>query len=146
VIMDTTQRTIVVVEDSDEDYYTLRRALDKAGVRNPVVRFSRGDEALRHLGGHDPRDPAFVVLDLNLPGVDGREVLSTLKSDSSLRSIPVVVLTTSDNPRDVDAAYHAGANSFHLKVIDFPEFLETVRTITDYWLDTVLLPTPGGAN
>lgn len=143
---DVLKRSIIVVEDSDEDFYALRRALLKADVKNPILRFSRGEEALVHLnvGGLDA--PAFVILDLNLPGLDGREVLSSLKSDEGLRSIPVVVLTTSDNPTDIESCYRSGANSYHLKVIDFSEFLETVRAIASYWLESALLPSPGGAS
>lgn len=142
---DVTTRSIVVVEDSDEDFFTLRRALAKADVKNPVLRFSRGEEALRHLDGEDA-DPAFVILDLNLPGIDGRAVLATLKSDEKLRTIPVVVLTTSDNPIDVENCYRSGANSYHLKAFEFPRFLETVRVIADFWLEETILPSTGSPN
>jgi CheY-like chemotaxis protein len=142
---DVTGRSIVVVEDSDEDYFTLRRALAKADVKNPILRFSRGEEALEHLDEAGAA-PAFVILDLNLPGIDGRVVLSTLKSDAKLKTIPVVVLTTSDNPVDVETCYRSGANSYHLKAFEFTRFLETVRVIADFWLDATILPAVGSVN
>lgn len=142
---DATTRSIVVVEDSDEDFFALRRALSKADVKNPILRFSRGEEALEHLD-EVGAEPAFVILDLNLPGLDGRAVLSTLKSDEKLRTIPVVVLTTSDNPTDVESCYRSGANSYHLKAFEFPRFVETVRVIADFWLEETLLPPSESAN
>lgn len=143
--LETSRRPILVVEDSDEDFFTLQRAMTKAGVANPVVRFTRGEPALERLrNDRDLAATAFVVLDLNLPGLDGRDVLAILKADSRLRTIPVVVLTTSDNPLDVESCYRTGVNSYHLKVVDFGEFLETVRTIASYWLDSAVLPSAGG--
>src|SRR4051812_31919488 len=102
------KQPIPLVEDSPEDYEATGRALRKAGLSNPIFRCEDGEEALDYLfqrGAYSnpanaPR-PGIVLLDLNLPGTDGREVLSAVKSEESLRSIPVVVLTTSTDDRDV---------------------------------------------
>jgi CheY-like chemotaxis protein len=112
-----------------------------------VRRCCDGDEALDYLhrrggfaaAGGAPR-PAVVLLDLNLPGTDGREVLEHVKGDEGLRSIPVVVFTTSSNPGDVQASYRTGASGFIIKPIRFEELMRAVENLKGYWLDTVALP------
>lgn len=142
---------ILVVEDSDEHYTAVLRAFQKSGVVNPVFRCCDGDEALDYLfhtgrfaepGSAPP--PAVVLLDLNLPGTDGHEVLGRIKADLVLRKIPVVVLTTSDNPADVALCYEAGASSYIIKPMRFEEFLHKVRALKEYWFETVALPTATG--
>ncbi len=137
---------ILVVEDSDEHFEAFRRASRRTGIANPVHRCSDGDEALDYLhrrGAYaDPSAPrpAMVLLDLNLPGTDGREVLHHIKADEELRAIPVVVLTTTSCPDDVQHSYRAGASGFIVKPICFDEFLKAVETLKAYWLNTVALP------
>lgn len=142
---------ILVVEDSDEQYMAVLRAFQKSEVINPVVRCTDGDEAIDYLFHNgrfaDPRaapDPAVILLDLNLPGTDGRDVLERVKSDSRLRKIPVVVLTTSENPGDIALCYRAGASSYIIKPIRFDDFLKKVRALKEYWFETVALPTDAG--
>jgi CheY-like chemotaxis protein len=139
---------ILVVEDSDEHYAAILRAFQKSGVTNPVARCVDGDEALDYLFQEGPFEapgsampPAVVLLDLNLPGTDGHEVLERVKADPDLRKIPVVVLTTSDNPADVALCYDAGASSYIIKPIRFEDFLQKVRALKQYWFETVALPT-----
>ena len=138
---------IMVVEDSPEDFEATLRGFRKAGLKNPVVHCQDGDDALDYLfrrGIHAPPAeaprPAVILLDLNLPGTDGREVLAEVKADESLRSIPVVVLTTSSDERDIQACYQAGANSYVKKPVNLDGFLAAIQRLKDYWLEITLLP------
>jgi CheY-like chemotaxis protein len=142
-----TGRHILLVEDSDVDYETVLRAFRKGNLHNPVVRCEDGDDALDYLyrrnrfaaPGAAPR-PALVLLDLNLPGTDGREVLEEMKSDETLKDIPVIVMTTSSDQRDVERCYKFGANSYVAKPVSFEGYMEAVKRLHGYWFDTVLLP------
>jgi CheY-like chemotaxis protein len=138
--------SILVVEDNPEDFEAIRRAFAHIGLTPAVVRCETGDEALDYLNGRGradgpvPRRPGIVFLDLNLPGTDGRDVLEEIKRTDALRDIPVVVLTTSSNPRDVDACYRAGANSY-IEKPSGPEGMRTLLTrLQEYWFQTVSLP------
>lgn len=139
---------VLMVEDSDEDFEAVRWAVRKLGRELPLLRCADGDTALDWLrgegayAGQAPLWPALILLDLNLPGTDGREVLAELKQDPRLASIPVVVMTTSANPRDVRACYAQGANSYALKPVNFEKFVEQLRLLLDFWLGTALLPQP----
>lgn len=143
----TPNQPILLVEDSPEDYETTERAFRRSGLRNPIVRCADGDEALDYLyrrgeytdPAKSPR-PGVILLDLNLPGTDGREVLSEIKADPSLKQIPVVVLTTSRDDRDVDACYRAGASSYIQKPVDLDGFIKAVERLNGYWFEVVILP------
>ena len=137
-------RPILVVEDSPEDFEATRRSLQRGGLVHPLVHVEDGDEALdylyrRGLYARGATRPRLILLDLNLPGTDGREVLATLKGDDELRQIPVIVFTTSRDRRDIDACYRAGANSYVQKPVDLPEFRRALDTVKAYWFDTVVL-------
>lgn len=142
---------ILVVEDSPEDFETTVRAFRKAGMSNPVRHCVDGDEALDYLfrrGSYAeaqsaPR-PIIVMLDLNLPGTDGHEVLEAVKADAELRRIPIIVLTTSIDPRDVEACYSAGANTYIKKPVNFPGFLEAIGRLRDFWFQIAVLPPGAG--
>ena len=138
---------ILLVEDSPEDFETTQRAFRRSGLKNPIIRCSDGDEALDFLhrrGGYaDPAKsprPGVILLDLNLPGTDGREVLSDIKADPALQQIPVIVLTTSSDDRDVDACYRAGASSYIQKPVDLEGFMKAIERLNDYWFEVVILP------
>jgi CheY-like chemotaxis protein len=139
--------SILLVEDSPEDYEATRRAFRKAGFRHQMLHCATGDDALdflhrrgRYAGPPAAPRPAVILLDLNLPGTDGRDVLAEIKSARTLASIPVVVLTTSADARDVEACYRAGANSYVQKPVDLESFMRIVRRLHDYWFDAVILP------
>lgn len=140
-------QVILVVEDSDEDFEATMRAFRKSEVTRPVRRCSDGEEALDYLlrRGHyalpdqAPR-PSMILLDLNLPGTDGREVLEQIKANEETRRTPVVILSTSSSPRDIDACYRFGANSYIIKPVNFDRFLRSIRTFSEYWFDAVTLP------
>ena len=140
-------QVILVVEDNPDDYEATERALKKSGIRNEIRHCVDGDDALDYLfreGEYsDPEDsprPGLILLDLNLPGTDGREVLHELKSDEKLRNIPVIVLTTSTDERDIEACYAAGANSYMNKRINLVEFVQAIQRLTDFWLEIAILP------
>src|SRR3954447_18071960 len=139
--------TIRMAEDDDDDRLMARDALAEGRVTSDLRFVADGAELLdylRHEGAYaDPASaprPALVLLDLNMPKVDGREALAAIKGDSALRSIPVVILTTSKAEEDVLRAYDLGVNSFITKPVTFAGLVETMTTFAAYWLDTVDLP------
>lgn len=139
-------RPLLVVEDSDEDFTALSRVFRKLSLRNPVVRCADGDQALTYLQGHGQAAgwpavlPALVLLDLNLPGTDGRTVLETLQNDPRLQALPVVVLSTSSNTRDVERCYQLGANGYLTKPIQYAALEAKLRVTLQYWLEASELP------
>ena len=140
---------ILVVEDSVEDFTALSRAFRKNAVPNPVLRCEDGDQALEYLKGQGKHPswpsqlPGIILLDLNMPGTDGRAVLDVLKSDPTLHTIPVIVFTTSTNSADIAECYRLGANSYLTKPIGYPALEEKVRLIIRYWLEASELPLAG---
>jgi two-component system, chemotaxis family, response regulator Rcp1 len=135
---------ILLVEDNEGDVHLTTQALEKAKVRNRVHVVGDGVEAmafLRHQPPHEkaPR-PDVILLDLNLPLMDGREVLQELKNDPALRTIPVVVMTTSSAEEDVIKSYALAANCYVTKPVDLKQFLHVVESIGDFWLQVVRLP------
>lgn len=140
--------TILLVEDNPDDEALLRMALKKNGVTNEVVAVRDGEAALAALlppGGAPGTRPALVLLDLKMPKVGGLEVLAAMRRDPRTRTVPVVVLTTSVEPRDIETAYRAGANSYLRKPVDFAEFTATIKLVGSYWLQLNRPPPPGDA-
>lgn len=143
----TPSQPILLVEDSPEDYEATVRAFRKSGLKNPIHRCEDGEEALDYLfrrGRYeDPASspcPGVILLDLNLPGTDGRQVLTEIKNDENLKKIPVVVLTTSVDERDIDACYRAGANSYIQKPVDVDGFVKAIERLNGWWFEVVILP------
>ena len=132
---------IVLVEDSDDDFDTVLEAVRLSGLSVNLRRVSNGDEclALLRLGGAER--PALVMVDLSTPGADGRDALRQIKTDPLLKTIPVVVVTASANPRDVAYCYQCGANAYHVKPVSYPDHLQVLTGLLDYWLVRVLKPT-----
>lgn len=135
---------ILLVEDSETDALLAREALAESKVLNNLHTVTDGEQAmsfLRRLPPHEdaPR-PDLILLDLNLPRKDGREVLAEIKSDDDLRHIPVVILTTSEEEADVLGAYELHANCYIVKPVNFARFSEVVRSINDFWFAVVTLP------
>jgi two-component system, chemotaxis family, response regulator Rcp1 len=135
---------ILLVEDSPGDVRLTREALKEGRVANRLHVVGDGEEALAFLRREGPfRDapaPGLVLLDLNLPRLDGREVLRIVKSDPELRRIPIVVLTTSNSDTDVHQVYDLAGNCYIAKPVDFDRFLEVIHSIEDFWLTVVRLP------
>lgn len=135
---------ILVIEDSDEDCETLRWAFQKLDVTHEMLRCVTGDDALEYLhrcGRHGGAQlPLLILLDLNLPATDGREVLAEIKADPGLRSVPVIVMTTSSNQRDITQSYAAGANAYMLKPVNLAKLTADLRALRDFWLGAAVLP------
>jgi CheY-like chemotaxis protein len=139
--------TIVLVEDSAADEALALRALKRSGVTNPIVVLRDGAEAVEYFlgppGERGPWRPHLVLLDLKLPKLDGFEVLKRLRADERTRMLPVVILTSSDEQRDLVEAYRLGVNSYIRKPIDFAQYAETVQKVGHYWLALNRQPVPG---
>ncbi|GFO60439.1 response regulator [Geomonas silvestris] len=139
--------TILLVEDNPGDADLAREALDSGKLSNNLHVVDDGEKAMAFLrrgpGYENAPRPDLVLLDLNLPRKDGREVLSEIKSDPELRSIPVVILTTSQAEEDVYRSYNLHANCYITKPIDLNQFLHVVRSIENFWLSIVVLPPNG---
>ncbi len=137
-------RAILIVEDSDEDFKTLLWIFKKLGIGYPLQRCRNGDEALAFLASRQGPGllPFLILLDLNLPGVDGREILRQIKRNDSFRAIPLVVITTNSNPKDVRECYLNGANSYILKPVNLDRFKSVIQTLVSYWCEAVILPEP----
>jgi CheY-like chemotaxis protein len=135
---------VVVVEDSDEDFDTVMTAARMAGIKQEIRRALSGDECmlmLRGEAGHPKVQVALVLMDLNTPHGDGRNALEQIHADAQLCAIPVVVLSTSANPRDVDFCYDHGANAYHVKPVSHGAHLLVLQALLTYWLGNVVLPT-----
>jgi CheY-like chemotaxis protein len=139
---------LLIVEDSNEDFEALQRYLVKYPLNIPIYRCINGDDALAflyHTGRYaDPENiprPGMILLDLNLPGMDGREVLQHIKQDEDLKLIPVVIFTTSSHPKDIQSCYRQGVNSYIVKPMDATKLKRNIQRLIDYWFDTTVLPT-----
>jgi len=139
--------TILLVEDSIDDYDAAVRSFKMAHLDNPVHWCKSGRDALdylKHEGtyaqGAACAIPALILLDLNMPGIDGRKVLAMVKQDPALKKIPVVILTTSSDERDVTQCYELGASTYIQKPVDFDGLIAAVSRIKDYWFGVALLP------
>jgi CheY-like chemotaxis protein len=142
---------VLLVEDDPDDVEITRRAFKKGHILNPLYVVRDGEEALEFLcrtGRYAPPKrvprPGIVLLDLNLPRVDGREVLREVKGDPDLKRIPVIVLTTSDEAADVLGCYDQGCNTYMTKPVDFEKFIQAVITIGRYWLCLAEIPPEEG--
>ena len=135
---------ILLIEDNAGDARLAREALHDAKVSNHLTWIADGVEALAYLRREGQFEkalrPDLILLDLNLPRKDGREVLSEIKTDDKLKRIPVVILTTSQAEEDILRAYHLNANCYISKPVDLDQFIKVVRTIEDFWLTIVKLP------
>lgn len=145
-------RTIVMADDDADDRVLVLDAFREAHFDGRLEFVADGEELLRYLRrcaaarGEDAfADPAFVLLDLNMPNMDGHAALAEIRADPALRHLPIVVFSTSQQSRDVMASYQAGANSYIVKPNSFDDLSRLARDLSDYWLGTVRLPPGGGA-
>lgn len=135
---------VLLVEDDPGDVLMTREAFAHHKIRNELHVTNDGEQALRFLRrqgeyAHAPR-PGLILLDLNLPRRDGREVLAEIKADTDLRMIPVVVLSTSEADEDILRSYSLHANAYVTKPVDFDRFIDVIRRIDDFWVTIVKLP------
>lgn len=141
-------KLILMIEDSDEDYVAIQRVFKKSNYDFQLKRTENAHQALDFLltrGEYKDRHdsgtvPSLILLDLNLPGLDGRELLLQLKRDDRLKEIPVVILTTSNNPRDILYCYRNGANGYQIKTVGFDKFFNSIRSMITYWFETATIP------
>jgi len=141
-----TSVVLVVVEDSDEDFDTVTEAVKRSGMSVEVRRATTGEAGISIVRGVPTDRPVIVLMDLNTPGTDGRDALAILKTDPTLKLIPVIVFSTSANPKDVGFCYAAGANAYHVKPVRYPDHLQLVIDIVGYWVGCVTLLSTGGSN
>jgi CheY-like chemotaxis protein len=140
---------ILLVEDREDDILLIRRAFEKAHVPNPMFVVRNGEEAIAYLSGEngfcnraEHPLPQMVLLDLHMPRVNGFEVIKWIRQQPGLATLLVIVLTSSDQLRDVHEAYRLGANSFLVKPLDFQNFVELGEIIRNYWINTNRAPEP----
>jgi len=140
-------QSILLVEDSEDDFEATSRAFKQVRLLNPVIWCRSGQAALdclkqegeyKHAGSNTR--PGLVLLDLNMPGMDGRTTLQAIKQDKDLKRIPVIVLTTSADERDVENCYQMGANTYVQKPVSFEGLIEAIHRLKTYWLEFALLP------
>lgn len=138
------QFEILLVEDNPSDVFLTREAFREGHIHHRLSVVEDGEEAIRFLRREgrykDAPRPDFILLDLNLPRMDGREVLAELKGDPVLKFIPVIVLTTSEADADISKAYKLHANCYLTKPIQVDEFLTKIKMVEDFWLSVVRLP------
>ena len=142
----TYSEPLLVVEDSAADFRMLKRMMRKMDVQSPIYRCQTGDEALELMyetGRYRENAlgrPGIIMLDLNLPGTDGRTVLAKLKQDTRFMSIPIIVFTCSSAPDDIEFCYQHGANGYMVKPIGNQDLMKMLRAFVDYWLDANASP------
>ena len=145
--------TILMADDDPDDCMLAREALAESRLANDLHFVSDGEELMDYLyqrgkysvPGSAPR-PSLILLDLNMPKKDGREVLNELKSDPHVRQIPVLVLTTSQAEEDILRSYYLGANSYITKPVTFSSLIEVMQTLSKYWFEIVELPSQEGGD
>ena len=142
--MDEKQKIVFLVEDNKADIRLIEEALKNSSIDYKLVTVRNGVDAMTYLRQKEPyadaMRPDLIVLDLNLPKKDGREVLAEIKSDNSLKRIPVIVLTTSRNEDDIQQSYDLNANCFITKSRNLSQLFTIVKRIEEFWLATVTLP------
>jgi len=135
---------ILLIEDDDDDVFLMQRTLETDRILNRIHRVQDGVEGMQFLRREgkfaEAVRPDLILLDLNFPRMDGRQVLRKIKENPDLKLIPVVVLTTSDDERDVIESYGHQANSYVTKPVDLIQFRDVLQTIKDYWFSVVKLP------
>lgn len=141
------EAVILLVEDSLADQELVRRVMEHSKIRNELRVVEDGVEAMAYLKNEDgysdtsrfPK-PDLVLLDINMPRMDGKQVLSEIRKDSNLKSVPVIILTTSTSEKDVFESYHLGANAYVSKPVDFEGFTDAIRQMESFWLMVATLP------
>ena len=126
-------KPILLVEDDTVDARTVKRALDDLGATTPLIHLTNGEEALRYLRNDQNERPCIILLDLNMPRMNGIEFLRAIKDEENLKTIPVIVLTTSREGRDVLDTFDLNVAGYVVKPVDYKRFVDTIRTIDRYW-------------
>lgn len=131
--MNAKTKPVLVVEDDQVDLMTIERALRAIECANPVVHVENGEDALRYLHDAGQQMPCLILLDINMPIMNGLEFLQQVKQDPQLRSFPIVMLTTSEEQEDILNSFNLGAAGYMAKQMDYREFVEVMRSMDRYW-------------
>ncbi len=126
-------KPILLVEDDDVDVMTVKRALKDLNIKNRLVNTANGEEALEYLKNNDNKKPCIILLDLNMPKMNGIEFLQVVKTDDTLKKIPVIVLTTSSQQQDIVESFRLSVAGYIVKSVDYAEYTEAINTINLYW-------------
>lgn len=126
-------KPLLIIEDDQVDVMTIKRALKEIHVSNPVVHLENGEEALHYLRDPSKDKPCIILLDLNMPIMNGTEFLEVIKHDNELRRFPVIVLTTSEEQQDKLNSFNLGVAGYMAKPVDYKQFVEVMRSIDLYW-------------
>jgi len=126
-------KPILLIEDDNVDVMTVERVFRDLKIANQLISTSNGEQALEYLRTNGNKKPCVILLDLNMPKMNGTEFLKIVKTDEALKKIPVVVLTTSSQQQDVVESFKLGAAGYMVKSVDYGKFVETIRTINLYW-------------
>lgn len=136
----TPQQHILLIEDDEVDVMTVRRSLKELGVPNPLNHVTDGEEGLAFLRDAANPRPGLILLDLNMPRMNGIEFLNEIKKDPTYRNIPVVVLTTSKEEVDRINSFNNNVAGYMIKPVDYPQFVQTMQIISDYWTKSEFAP------
>ena len=126
-------KSVMLVEDDNVDVMTVKRAFKDLNIKNQLIITPNGEEALEYLKNNDNTKPCIILLDLNMPKMNGLEFLRTIKTDENLKKIPVIVLTTSSQEEDVVESFNFGVAGYIVKSVDYIEFTQAIKTINSYW-------------
>ena len=133
-------KPILLVEDDSVDVMTVKRAFKELDVTNELISAGDGEEALDYLNNHNAIKPCVILLDLNMPRMNGMEFMRIAKADESLKTIPIIVFTTSNTEQDITQSFELGAAGYMVKSVDYHKFIETIETINSYWTLSKLPP------
>lgn len=131
---------ILLIEDNEDDREAVVRAFHSCGCDFPIHWFKDSNQVLKYLQDHDPKLPQLILLDLNMPGLNGKMLLKEIKTDDHFKKIPVIILTTSIDSKDVADCYNYGANSYIQKPVNFFHMKDVCQSLSQYWLKTSVLP------
>ncbi len=140
------RNTILVVEDNPDDFFVLQRVFYRAELHNPLVHCKNGEDALDYLhrrrqyAGTPVGRPALILLDINLPGMRGTDLLNAIRGNPDFHNIPVIMLTSSSDDRDVLAAFQGQANGYLTKPASFQDFIQALQRIKSHWFEISLIP------
>ena len=127
------KQTILLVEDDKVDVRSVKRAFKELHITNPLAVAHNGEEALKYLNDGKNKKPGLILLDLRMPRMDGIEFLKIIKKDKDLKSIPIVVVTTSKEDEDKTKSFDLGASGYMMKSVNYRDFVEAIKTISEYW-------------
>lgn len=127
------EKPILLVEDDRVDVMAVKRSVKQLQIKNPLITASNGEEALEYLRNKDNLLPIFILLDINMPKMNGIEFLQIMKQDERLRRLPVIVLTTSKEDQDRFESFQLGASGYMIKPVDYDQFVDIIKAIHTYW-------------